>query len=631
MKKRVIAVLTIGCLIGTIVLNGCSKKEEVSNVNEISEEEQEYEEDDFIDDEIDNDEIVDPDYIDEFNEEEYWAELYEMIMSQTLEGSWVDPSYFTTFSVEEQLPDSYDLRDYGVVTPVRSQQEFGTCWAFGTSAAAETSILSSMGMTADEFEEKYKVPVTLSAKHLGYFSHRHLPNVDDPDYICYNHQDGEGFYYASDKPNKEYSGNFLIGAVTTYASGTGPVLEADYPYCPEGYTREGFLDALRNGSVNWNEEDWSIAEEHRFDRSFELIDANKLPTPVFKRNMGSSDVTYEYRDLATEIIKSEIYNGRGVAIAYKADTAMQGQEADNSFINVNGNNPTYAQYVDDPTLWADHVVCIVGYDDNYSADNFLPEHRPPHDGAFICKNSWGCTNAEDPLDYMEWGYEGSGYFYLSYYDMSMVSAYSYSFDPRIIDGTDYDVVIDGYDFISSFDDINSIRVNHEVKMANVYTADSDMELKSVSVLTDGFDSDVYYTVYELKDNFDNPEDGEVLSSLSIEYDYPGYHRTDFEKPIFIEEGKKYSIVETIIDNTSDGELYEIVMNGVNPAKEEASVQLGKDDGGTSIVVVNPGESYICNGGIWKDEADMLDDMGNYFGQVDYIFDNFPIKGYIDVK
>lgn len=626
MRKRVFATLMIMCLVGTTVLSGCGKEKEANNVNEIPEEIENFEDEDFVDDELEYDE----DYIDEYSEEEYWNDLYEIIMAQTIGGSWVDPSYFTTFNVEENLPASFDLREYGFVTPVRSQQEFGTCWAFGTSAAAETSILSSMGITADEFEEKYGVPVTLSTKHLGYFSHRHLPGTNDPDYKCYNNQDGEGFYFASDKPNAEYSGNFLIGAVTTYASGTGPVLEADYPYCPDGYTREEFLDALRNGSVEWNDADWSMDEEHRFDRSFELIDANKLPTPVFKRNTDDG-VEYEYRDLATKIIKSELYNGRGVAIAYKADTAMQGQEADNSFINVNEKNPTYAQYVDDPTLWADHVVCIVGYDDNYSVDNFVPEHRPPRDGAFICKNSWGCTDAEDPLDYEEWGYEGSGYFYLSYYDMSMVSAYSYSFDPRIIDGTDYDVFIDGYDFISSFNDINSIRVDHEVKMANVYTADSDMELKSVSVLTDGFDSDVYYTVYELKDNFENPEDGEVLASLSIEYDYPGYHRTDFTKPISIEEGKKYSIVETIIDNTSDGELYEIVMNGVNPAEEEESVQEGKVDAGTSIVVVNPGESYICNDGMWKDEVDMLDDMYDYFGGVDYIFDNFPIKGYIDVK
>jgi C1A family cysteine protease len=49
-----------------------------------------------------------------------------------------------------------------------------------------------------------------------------------------------------------------------------------------------------------------------------------------------------------------------------------------------------------------HGVSIVGWDDNYSRDNF--SNKPEHDGAFICLNSWG--------DY--WG--DSGYFYVSYDD-----------------------------------------------------------------------------------------------------------------------------------------------------------------------------------------------------------------------
>lgn len=51
---------------------------------------------------------------------------------------------------------------------------------------------------------------------------------------------------------------------------------------------------------------------------------------------------------------------------------------------------------------SNHAVTLIGWDDNYSADNFAV--RPPGDGAFIIKNSWGTKHGYD------------GYWYISYYD-----------------------------------------------------------------------------------------------------------------------------------------------------------------------------------------------------------------------
>jgi C1A family cysteine protease len=57
----------------------------------------------------------------------------------------------------------------------------------------------------------------------------------------------------------------------------------------------------------------------------------------------------------------------------------------------------------------DHHVLCVGWDDDYPAGNFAT--RPPGDGAFLIKNSWGTDfGLRDP------GLEG--YFWLSYYDVS---------------------------------------------------------------------------------------------------------------------------------------------------------------------------------------------------------------------
>ena len=51
-----------------------------------------------------------------------------------------------------------------------------------------------------------------------------------------------------------------------------------------------------------------------------------------------------------------------------------------------------------------HAVSIIGWDDNYSKENFNEDMRPEHDGAYIAVNSWGDS----------WG--DNGVFYISYED-----------------------------------------------------------------------------------------------------------------------------------------------------------------------------------------------------------------------
>ncbi|MER2014290.1 MAG: C1 family peptidase, partial [Methanobrevibacter sp.] len=55
----------------------------------------------------------------------------------------------------------------------------------------------------------------------------------------------------------------------------------------------------------------------------------------------------------------------------------------------------------------DHQVCLVGWDDNFSASKF--HQTPPGDGAFIIKNSMGTD------------YGDNGYNYISYYDTSLLN------------------------------------------------------------------------------------------------------------------------------------------------------------------------------------------------------------------
>ena len=78
---------------------------------------------------------------------------------------------------------------------------------------------------------------------------------------------------------------------------------------------------------------------------------------------------------------------------------------DTSFFEdyLNKNTSAFYQNITNTTS---HEISLVGWDDNFSASNFIM--TPPGDGAFILKNSHG-TDSED-----------NGFVYISYYDTSLL-------------------------------------------------------------------------------------------------------------------------------------------------------------------------------------------------------------------
>ena len=152
------------------------------------------------------------------------------------------------------------------------------------------------------------------------------------------------------------------------------------------------------------------------------------------------DVYFIMPDTADYVgdIKKAILNYGAVSIAYASS------KSEPYF-----NEETSAHYTNE-SLPMEHAVAVIGWDDNYSADNFLI--TPPGDGAWIVKNSWGT----------EWGDEG--YFYLSYYDKSI-------FEPAIDTGLIYPFV------------------------ACIFTNDVDYHANYQTDLTGSCDFDGNYTQY----------------------------------------------------------------------------------------------------------------------------------------
>ncbi len=56
----------------------------------------------------------------------------------------------------ESLPAAFDLRDYGLVSPVKNQLNCGTCWAFATMASVESGLLKDEGQLWDFSENNLK-------------------------------------------------------------------------------------------------------------------------------------------------------------------------------------------------------------------------------------------------------------------------------------------------------------------------------------------------------------------------------------------------------------------------------------------------------------------------------------------
>lgn len=226
-------------------------------------------------------------------------------------GEDVDDIYgeYSWKSIADSFPAKFDLRNRGTVTPVKDQSPWGTCWSFATMAASETSLLNTLGMTAEEYTAKYGTDMDLSEKHLAWFTANALPGLDEYEEGEYPYdpaQAGEGAYTleSSEKNLYNFGGNYAL-ATSMLASGVGVLNESLAPYS----NAEG--DQSFKG-------DWSLPEEERFGQSFELKDANILPAPAYHNEAGE----YVYRESATEIIKSELISGKAVGINFKADQSM---------------------------------------------------------------------------------------------------------------------------------------------------------------------------------------------------------------------------------------------------------------------------------------------------------------------
>jgi len=232
-------------------------------------------------------------------------------------------------------------------------------------------------------------------------------------------------------------------------------------------------------------------------------------------------------------------------------------------------NPTTYAYYYDATASTNHVVNIVGWDDNYDKSNFVA--TPPGNGAFIIRNSWGST----------WG--DRGYFHISYYD-SNIGDYNAVFkaaEPASNYRRVYQYDPLGWVLSLGFDS----PVPNIGWFANVFTAETDEQLAAVSWYTASPNSS--YQLYVYRDPTSGPRTGILATSKSGTVTNAGYQTFALNSAVTLTAGHKFSVVVKL---TTPGLNYPIPVEYPVP-------------GYSSGAVSHSNESYVSpDGTTWFDLA-----------------------------
>ena len=489
--------------------------------------------------------------------------------------------------LKASIPSEYDLRD---IIPenvkVRNQMQTNSCWAFAVMGVLESNI----GLRDNQASINLPIAYDFSERHMNYATARSA------------FLNGQINKYGYDK-SLEDGGNFMTG-LQYLTNGLGAVDESDLP----------FMNTEENIDIS-NIENKEVKTTLYDTKEFESVE-----TPQ--------------RDEIMQTMKEHIVNYGGIyASVHGADI----------FDNNNYNNATGAIYCKDKsTAPRDHAVVIIGWDDNYSKNNFNEEQRPQENGAWIVKNSWGESQSYDlselkeqifkenqenceqngwhtadqiPNDAILQNYKeiygddkvsiqgnnlvieigDKGYMYISYEDCNVYLGMS---GIEKATGTkDYDTVYQN-DILGPTNNIATSNVG-TFSLANVFKRDSSNQeqLDKISIYT----YQEYATCKVLVNpNGDSKSQNDLVEVKLKEGDTvkvePGYHVLEFAEPI-----------------TLTGDSFVVVVQ-ISTSENTTQIALESKQAGTqwASAEVNQGESFYATeagfeSNYWNDLANMESD------------------------
>ena len=394
-----------------------------------------------------------------------------------------------------------------------NQGNYGTCWAFAAMGLSEFDLVSK-GL-ADK-------NIDLSELQLAYYSYN---SVVDP--LGGTEGDQAKYYNGSTEYSYFNRGGMYEYAVRRLSQWCGAVKESDVPY-----TVENINNVLNNG----------LGDEYAYSKNVaHLENAYKLS---LKNN--------------TDDVKRAIMKHGAVGVQYYHS---------DFYLLWNESKMLWTYY--EPSIsGGGHNVMIVGWDDNFSKDNFVGD-KPSNDGAWLIRNSWGFRQS---------------YFWMSYENHSLLDT-AWVFDMNTADNYDNNYQLDG--------GIDCYKVTNNTcyykTYSNVFTVQSkpgvaSENLEAVS-LSFTHASNVNYKIEiytDLKNN--NPYSGTKQETATTEgtTDYEGLYTIPLNDTVKLKSGSSYSVVVTTDDYALDCEQGISWANGdVKVWDNNVSLNNGKSFYGTA--------------------------------------------------
>ena len=377
------------------------------------------------------------------------------------------------------IPSSYqsNIEELKTIYPdLRNQNPYGSCWAFATMGLMEFDLVKNNKVTKD---------IDLSELQLAHFVYNF---VQDP----LGGSVGDTAKYYNDNANYSYldrGGNFEY-SIRRLSQWISAVNEEDVPYSSAS-------DVLTNG----------LSDDYAYNK-----------TNSYLKNAYIINIKVN-----TDLVKRTIMQHGAVGVSYNHLNA--------------GMDTVNNTYYDDNKNGGGHAVMIVGWDNNFSKDNYTGSMKPTSDGAWLVRNSWG--------NYFS-------YFWMSYETVSLSDS-AYVFDCSNERPYDNNYQLDG--------GLESGLVTNASSVYNKFTVQKRDDIESETLKAVSFSIttkanvdytiDIYTSIYNPR----NLEDGVKVSSISGKTTYPGLYTVELgsENEVNLKPGSNFYVVITTSEPAVDYE------------------------------------------------------------------------------